>query len=320
MPYFPFEQRHVERIAKSRVTSRRALLSALIGVVASMSQGVCSAGADELKPAGKVGAPFPPAAVDYFEAKVRPILVDHCLKCHGPKKQSSGLRLDSREAVLKGGESGPAVVLEKPDESLLIQAIAHTHAELKMPPASKLADPTIAILRQWVALGAPWSVNSGQSLAGSGDERCRPGSSESTLGFSTRPLQRSARGEQPAMGLYTRRRLRPRPARGRRLDPVTTGRQTHIDSPGHNGSVGNPPDRRRGRRVCNVTNHLTHSPQLVDRLLASPRYGERWGRHWLDVARYADTKGYVFTQDRRYPYAYTYRDYVINALNDDLGL
>ena len=107
---------------------------------------------------------FPPAAVEFFEARVRPILVDQCMKCHGPKKQSSGLRLDSREAVLEGGESGPAVVPYKADESLLVQAVTHTHAELKMPPSGKLPEPAVAILRQWVSLGAPWSVGAAKGL------------------------------------------------------------------------------------------------------------------------------------------------------------
>ena len=105
---------------------------------------------------GAGGTSFSPQSIEFFESKVRPILADHCLKCHGDKKQSAGLRLDSREGTLKGGDSGPAVVTAKPDESLLVQAVARTHAELKMPPAGKLAEPSIAVLRQWVAEGAPW--------------------------------------------------------------------------------------------------------------------------------------------------------------------
>ena len=126
---------------------------------------ICGAGlaaAQDARSTPTSAGNFPPAAVEFFEATVRPILVDQCLKCHGAKKQSSGLRLDSREAVLKGGDSGPAVVPGKPDESLLIQAVAHTHAELKMPPSGKLPEPAVAILRQWVSLGAPWSRERGQ--------------------------------------------------------------------------------------------------------------------------------------------------------------
>src|SRR4051794_33128742 len=98
------------------------------------------------------------AAADFFETSVRPVLVESCFKCHGPEKQSSGLRLDSREAVLTGGDNGPAVVPGKPGESLLVQAVAHTHQELKMPPKKKLPDPVVAAIRRWVELGAPWGT------------------------------------------------------------------------------------------------------------------------------------------------------------------
>ena len=103
------------------------------------------------------------------------------------------------------------------------------------------------------------------------------------------------------------------------LTPSPPADKRTSDPPRNDRSLGHSADGRGGRRVSRPTSHPMRSPALVDRLLASPRYGERWGRHWLDVARYADTKGYVFTQDRRYPYAYTYRDYVITAFNADLG-
>src|SRR5262249_6480915 len=105
-------------------------------------------------------ATIAPASLELFESKVRPILVDKCFKCHGEKKQSNGLRLDSREAVLKGGDTGPALVAGKPDESLMVQAIAQTHAELKMPPSGKLPEQEVAAIRQWVAEGAPWPAAS----------------------------------------------------------------------------------------------------------------------------------------------------------------
>src|SRR5579885_2190258 len=97
-----------------------------------------------------------PEGEEFFEARIRPILAEKCLNCHGPTKQSSGLRLDSREAVLKGGDSGPAVVPSRPEESLMIQAVARRHEELKMPPKGKLPDAEVALLTRWVAMGAPW--------------------------------------------------------------------------------------------------------------------------------------------------------------------
>ncbi len=103
-----------------------------------------------------VGGSPPPEAVEFFESRVRPVLVERCQKCHGPKKQSSGLRLDSRDGVLKGGDNGPAVVPGKPDESVLFQAVSGAHRELKMPPDGKLPEQAVASLRQWVSLGVPW--------------------------------------------------------------------------------------------------------------------------------------------------------------------
>ena len=175
MPHFPFERRHVDRIETARVVSRRAFAHGLAGIVLAVTWGAGLAAADDGANTVAVGGnSFPPAAVEFFEARVRPILVDQCVKCHGPKKQSSGLRLDSREAMLKGGDSGPAVVPSKPDESLLIQAVGHTHAELKMPPSGKLPEPALAILRQWVSLGAPWSVGAAKGMPEFGASTCDP--------------------------------------------------------------------------------------------------------------------------------------------------
>jgi len=262
---------------------------------------------------------FPPEALEFFESRVRPILVDRCVKCHGPKKQSSSLRLDSRESVLEGGESGPALVPAKPDESLLIQAVSHTHDELKMPPGGKLPEPAVAALRQWVALGAPWPVDRAK---GTGPGRVStPGAVDhAAVHWAFQPVRPSA----------------PPPVKDRDWvrSPVDAFVLARLEAAGMTPS--RPADRRT--LIRRATIDLWGIPpaaeeveafeadaapdafaHVVDRLLSSPRYGERWGRHWLDVARYADTKGYVFTQDRRYPYAYTYRDYVIAALNADLG-
>ncbi len=259
---------------------------------------------------------YPPESIEFFESRVRPILVDKCFKCHGEKKQSNGLRLDSREATLKGGDSGPALVAGKPDESLLVQAVAHTHAELKMPPSGKLPEASVAALRQWVALGAPWPTASGTSPASTA--KAGP---DAAAHWAFRPIQPVSPPavKNRAMRAIRRRRVRPGPARGSRAHPVCPRRETNADPPRDDRPLGHPADRRRKSTRSRPTDRRTRSPALVDRLLASPRYGERWGRHWLDVARYADTKGYVFTQDRRYPYAYTYRDYVIAAFNADLG-
>ena len=273
------------------------------------------AAADEANPKAAAGKPFSPEAVDFFEARVRPILVDQCIKCHGPKKQSSGLRLDSREAAIKGGDSGPALVPAKPDDSLLIRAIAQTHEELKMPPKGKLPEASVAILRQWVARGPR-----GRRAPARESRRSEPRATSrlrhtGPFGPWRRPCSRRSRTkageEHPSMRSFWPGSRPPGSPRRPRADRRTLIRRATIDL------WGIPP-------TAEEIEAFEHDPapdafaRLVDRLLASPHYGERWGRHWLDVARYADTKGYVFTQDRNYPYAYTYRDYVIAALNADL--
>ena len=159
---------------------------------------------------------FPPAAVEFFEARVRPILVDQCVKCHGPKKQSSGLRLDSREAVLKGGDTGPAVVPGKPEESLLIQAVAHTHDELKMPPTGKLPEAAVATL---AAMGRPGCTLAGR-LGQVGEPRLSaraPAMPPHALGVPADQAGRRRRRSRTADWVAIARRcVRPGPARGGR--------------------------------------------------------------------------------------------------------
>ena len=153
MAYCRFQHKICDRKSSRRVEPVLVLRVGLSALIVLTVGALVSAAADEANPKNAAGKPFSPEAVDFFEARVRPILVDQCIKCHGPKKQSSGLRLDSREAAIKGGDSGPALVPAKPDESLLIRAIAQTHEELKMPPKGKLPEASVAILRQWVAQG-----------------------------------------------------------------------------------------------------------------------------------------------------------------------
>jgi hypothetical protein len=268
-------------------------------------------------PANKPAAApaLPRESVEFFESQVRPILVDRCFKCHGEKKQSNGLRLDSREAALKGGDTGPALVAGNPDESLLVQAVAQTHAELKMPPSGKLPDVAVAALRQWVAQGAPWPADSTASHS-SGKKAAQDGAGHwafSPIKRVSPPAVKNPAVVQAPLDAFVLARLE---TAGLSLSPRaskrTLIRRATIDL------WGIPPTAAEIDAFEADTSPGAFT-RLVDRLLASPRYGERWGRHWLDVARYADTKGYVFTQDRRYPYAYTYRDYVVGAFNADLG-
>ena len=160
-----FEHKPWHRMQSNGFERRSAFVLALAGSILATSR-ASAQGVETDKGQGPAANPsFSPEAVEFFESRVRPILADRCVKCHGPKKQSSGLRLDSRESVLRGGESGPAVVPGKPEESLLVQAVSHQHDELKMPPGGKLAEPAIAALGQWIALGAPWPADAPHGTA-----------------------------------------------------------------------------------------------------------------------------------------------------------
>ena len=258
-------------------------------------------------------SPTPTAAqLEFFEKEVRPALADHCYKCHGEKKQKSGLRLDSREFVLKGGELGPVVVPGKPEVSRLILSVNHAKAPdvYAMPGEDeKLPPKAIAALTEWVRKGLPWPE---EAKPNAHDPRKHwafqpvvaptpPVVTSTDVAQISQPLDRFVLAKLKEAGLG----FNPQAGREviiRRLTLALAGYQ--------------PTAAEIATFVAD------HDPQaiekLVDRLLASTAFGERWGRHWLDVARYADTKGYVFREERRYPYAYTYRDWVVKAFNDDL--
>jgi hypothetical protein len=246
-----------------------------------------------------------PAAVEFFEKKVRPVLADNCVKCHGPEKQKAGLRLDSATAVRKGGESGPPVVPGDVEKSLLVKAVRQDDPELKMPPTGKLPDAAVADLAAWVKMGAPWPA---ETLAGA------PGSPKSHWAFQpvkAPPIPQVDSASRNPIDAFVIAKLQ---AAHLTLSPpadrVTFIRRLTFDL------HGLPPTPAEVDAYVNDPAPDADA-KLVDRLLASPRYGERWGRHWLDIARYADSKGYLFEEERRFPFAYTYRDYVIRAFNED---
>ena len=249
-----------------------------------------------------------PEEIELFEKHVRPVLVEQCYKCHGPEKQKSELRVDSRAALLKGSDQGPAIVPGKPEESALIKSIRH-EGDAKMPEkAPKLSDPEIAALTEWVKLGAPWPENE-KPLASAAEEAAKKH-------WAYQPVRRVApptgtKSDHP-IDAFLLAKLEPAGLGfSPRADKRTLLRRATFDL------TGLPPTSDEVAAF-----DADESPEafakVVDRLLASPRYGERWGRYWLDVARYADSKGYVFQEERKFPYAYTYRDWVIRALNEDL--
>jgi hypothetical protein len=251
------------------------------------------------------------SADEFFESKVRPVLAENCFSCHGPEKQKGGLRLDSRAALLKGAGGEPVVVLGEPEKSILIKAIRHD-GELKMPPKTKLPAAAIEALTTWVKMGVPWPEAAGVKGASTVAEARARHWAFQPVRTPVPPAVRHREWAQSPLDLFILAQLEehglePAPAADRR----TLIRRASLDL------IGLPPTPEDVEAF--VSDGAADAwEKVIDRLLASPRYGERWGRHWLDVARYADTKGYVFQEERRYPFAYTYRDYVIRAFNDDL--
>ncbi|MSU49354.1 MAG: DUF1553 domain-containing protein [Opitutus sp.] len=266
---------------------------------------------------GGLRAAGPPAAgIDFFEKRIRPLLTDRCYKCHsaGAEKLKAGLMLDSRAGVLKGGETGPAIVPGREDESRLIHAVRWTDDDLQMPPKKKLSDPEIADLTAWVKLGAPWPAGDTPTLVAAKREFTITDWDRAHWAF--QPVKKPA---VPAVKNH--------PYVANPIDAFVIARLAA------KGLAPNPPADQRAlvRRVFYDLTGLPPSPQeveafvadrlprawenLVDRLLASPHYGEKWGRHWLDLVRFAETNSYE--SDGAKPNAWRYRDYVIRAFNDD---
>lgn len=256
---------------------------------------------------------------EFFEKQIRPILVEHCQKCHGDKKHKGGLRLTDRDLALMGGDTGAAILPGKPDESLLIKAIDYT-GELKMPPDGKLSEGDIEKLKRWVMLGAPWPA-----------ANTPPGESK-PAGFQVTPVQQKWWAYQPVRDQAPPAVKDPGWPRNEVDQFILADLETRTLRPSE------PADRRTWlRRVTFDLTGLPPTPEdvevfladasadactrVVDRLLASPAYGQRWARHWLDVVRYADfydANPKTRTASCEITEAWRYRDWVVDSLNGDL--
>jgi hypothetical protein len=243
----------------------------------------------------------------FFETKIRPILADSCYECHSAKakKLKGGLRLDHRSHLLTGGDNGPAIVPGKPDESLLIIAVSYKDVDLEMPPKTRLSDAQVADLRKWVELGALWP-DEPEPLANSANR--------DVFDFDTRRAEHWCwQPVQPYKGSIdsfidaklAKAGLESAPP----ADKRTLIRRLSFDL------IGLPPSPAEVDAFLADDSPQAYSA-LVDRLLASPHYGEKWARHWLDLFRYAESYGHEF--DYALPHATTYRDYLIRSLNDDI--
>ncbi len=261
-----------------------------------------------LGPGAPAAAATPtPEQARFFENKVRPLLVKNCFSCHGPAKKRGGLRVDSLAALLAGGESGAALVPGKPRDSLLIKAI--NYHDLEMPPKKQLPRGEIAVLTEWVQIGAPWPGATAPLAP------ARPRGFEVTAadraGWAFRPVVRpsvpgSATG---AIDAFLAVKLK---EKGLGFAPLASRRQ--LIRRATFDLIGLPPTPTEVEAFERDERPDAYE-RLLDRLLASPHYGERWGRHWLDVVRYADTNGYE--RDDEKPFSWRYRDYVIRSLNAD---
>jgi hypothetical protein len=254
-------------------------------------------------------------AIEHFEKIIRPVLVERCYTCHSAQaeKVKSGLFLDTREGLLKGGDRGPAIVPGDPDRSRLIRAIRYSDENLKMPPKKRLSPQQVADFEAWVKRGAPDPRTKNQvSLSDSDSARAKehwafkaPKEPQLPLtkeqGWQRNPIDNFILAKLEAEG------MKPSPP----ADKRTLLRRASFDL------IGLPPTPEviDAFLADNSPDAFAH---VIDRLLASPHYGERWGRHWLDVARYADTKGTIYYEEVRFVHSWAYRDWVIRAFNEDL--
>jgi hypothetical protein len=269
-------------------------------------------------------ASLTPEEVKFFESKIRPLLIANCYGCHSVSsgKSKGGLKLDTRDAMLKGGDSGPAIVSGDVDSSLLIRAVRYLDSDYEMPPAGKLRDDDIALLEEWVEMGAPDPRVEGAAVAAghspgtahrwSADDIAKgkenhwaykplsaPKPPATVNGdWARSPIDSFILAGLEAKGL----------APARDADPATLLRRASLDL------TGLPPSKADlDRFVKNPTPEAF--ARAVDAMLASPQFGERWGRHWLDVARFAESSGKE--SNIFYPHAWRYRDYVVGSFNED---
>ena len=252
--------------------------------------------------------------VEFFETKIRPLLVAKCQACHGSAPRMAGLDLSSAEGFQKGADSGVLIGGSDAAESRLMRAVGY-EGRIKMPPAGRLKAEEIAAIRQWVEMGAPWPAEKAKVAEANA---AKPGAdlTQQRKFWSFQPVRKTAPpavknqawANNPIDAFILARlegkNLKPAPP----ADKATLLRRATFDL------TGLPPTEAEIRSFLEDTSSGAFA-RVVDRLLESPRYGERWGRHWMDVARYADSTG--ADEDHRYPYAWRYRDYVIDSFNRD---
>ena len=288
---------------------------AVLRMLAILMAGSVTAVFGQLQAAEDLPVSASPTAeqLEFFEAKIRPVLVEQCYECHSGTNATpkGGLRLDLRDTLMSGGDSGPALVPGKPEESVLLKALRYESYE--MPPKGKLPEAVIADFERWIQMGAP-------------DPRTESAAPKATgvdyqKGLEFWAFKSPVKSEVPSvqnqawahsdidrfvLHELAKRNLKP----STQADRQTLIRRVYFDL------IGLPPEPAAVEAFINDTSPDAWE-KLVNELLASPHYGERWGRYWLDLARYAEDQAHTF-QARMYPQGYLYRDWVVQALNDDM--
>ena len=285
-----------------KMRSRHLVVVFLLGSV-SLAVGEASPSTEEIK---------------FFETKVRPLLAAKCYGCHGEEKTKGGLRADHIDALLEGGDSGPALVRKDPQNSLLIEAVRRTDPDFAMPPkeADALSDAEIADLEKWITMGAPWPKDESFTAV----ERDEHGfSAEDRAWWAVQPVTEPAVPVESGQGWarneidhFIHRKLEENHlAPAPEASPLELVRRLYFDLHG----LPPLPEQIDAFVAAYGKDPESAMTSLVDELLASPRYGERWGQYWLDVVRYAESDGY--NQDAYRPGAKAYRNYVIDSFNED---
>ncbi|MDA1049969.1 MAG: PSD1 and planctomycete cytochrome C domain-containing protein [Planctomycetota bacterium] len=256
-----------------------------------------------------------PEQIKFFESEIKPILVQHCVKCHGGKgAPKSGLFLTSRQGLLKGGEAGPSVSLESPRESVLLEAV--NYASYEMPPNGKLPQAKIDALTKWVEMGLPWTPGGKIEYVAADEHGPPPVNDETKKFWSFQPVSRP---ELPQVidDRWVRTPIDAFVLSGLEqagLQPVARATKTALLRRAYYDLIGLPPSPDEVQAFLS-DDAPDAFERVVDQLLESPHYGERWGRHWLDLVRYAETNSYE--RDGAKPFVWRYRDYVIRAFNAD---
>ena len=248
---------------------------------------------------------------EFFEQSIRPILAGRCVSCHGTEEQSGGLRLDSREALLKGSNRGAVLDLDLPENSRLLKAI-EGDGDLRMPPEDPLSPIQVDSLVRWIRMGAPWpstqpTIHDARLSAAEDHWAFQPVLQPGLPGVADPVVVRT-----PIDAFVSSKLAENRLSFSSEADRRTLIRRLSYTL------TGLPPTPEAVEQFVKDPNPEAYG-QLVDRLLESEQYGEHWARHWLDVARYSDTKGYVYAREERFwVHAWAYRDWVVRALNEDM--